>query len=1100
MMTDFTKAQQEAIVTIDRNVAVSAGAGSGKTRVLVERYIHILRQGTLAENKNIGVSDILAITFTRKAAAEMKERVRSGIEKLCKEDTVNSLFWKEQLQQLEKAQITTIHSLCNRILKENPVEAALDPAFQVAEEFESAAFLEKTIKSYFRQKLHQKDQPLELLIGQYGVHSVLNMLITLAAVFDEIIRFGDLSKPYVQSLQKADANKEILCHCLCTLVSRRGEATAKKQEQLQPLAENLDAILTAIRKHPADFSVFDGYFKGIRKDGVLKELIGDIKELRETLSLAAADACAVNIAAAWQQVIKDIADYILQKKIANDVLSFDDLENLALSLLKKNSYLCEKYQQKYRYIMVDEFQDTNEKQKQLIYLLCGGAEEQLKNNKLFIVGDPKQSIYRFRGADVSVFAQVKKDILAAGGKEITLADNFRTVDAVLNVCNEVFPQLLGENREQDIYFEPLNAHGTSMEKPLFLQIIYDKETKDTVRDTEALVVAEKIQELHKMGTGYEKMAVLLGAMTKCDVFTHAFDKCGIPYQVVDGKGFYEQQEILDMLNLFAFLHNKTNSIELAGILRSPYFGLDDETITALFIQKGSAECMWEAMQQCRITVKPEQQNLLSRAVAVLQQLRQNSAVLSLVDLWQEVWHKLHIEAVLSLQENGTATLANVKKLRQLAVEFSNGKHGTLGSWLEYTQNIISLSGRETNANINTENTVTIMTIHKSKGLEFDTVFLPFLDAKMQSDTAEIKFSKKLGLGFKVTLEGGTTEETNIWENIREEEKTLQAAERYRQLYVAMTRAKNRLIMSGGVNSSLKQSNSETWMQILQNILNQNETVIIEQIDAKLYLQDNFSPSDVAEKSICFDEDFLKPADKYELTGQSAFSATSLQTYLYCQRQYFYHYIAKLPALEPQYDGKEKLPPHIIGQIVHQALEKYAGDADKAFAYAVGNIADGNFYFAEPAEKLFKNYITSELFAAIPALHQREVKFTFGKEQFILTGIIDCIYENSDGSLTIVDFKTGNPDTKKSPKPGYMLQLALYKNAVEKITGKKVKSAELHFLQNLSVISFDEDEKTYLELADKLFREISLKKNDEKDFSCNLAVCTNCPYNYLCSQK
>ena len=147
-MADFTPQQLQAITTVDTNVAVSAGAGSGKTRVLVERFLYILRR-SLEQGQNLAASEILAITFTRKAAAEMKERVRRSMDVLAHTDTANSSFWRQQLKELERAQITTIHSLCNRILKENPVEAALDPSFQVADEFEGERFVEDCLKKYF---------------------------------------------------------------------------------------------------------------------------------------------------------------------------------------------------------------------------------------------------------------------------------------------------------------------------------------------------------------------------------------------------------------------------------------------------------------------------------------------------------------------------------------------------------------------------------------------------------------------------------------------------------------------------------------------------------------------------------------------------------------------------------------------------------------------------------------------------------------------------------------------------------------------------------------------------------------------------------------
>lgn len=1098
MMADFTKEQLDAITAIDRNVAVSAGAGSGKTRVLVERYLYILKQ---EQNKQVPVNagEILAITFTRKAAAEMKERVRRSMEQLSRQDDGSRYFWQKQLKELEKAQITTIHSLCSRILKENPVEAGLDPAFKVVEEFEGQSFLEKCLKGYFRSALKKEDVALQLLIKNYGVHKTLRQLYSLLPQLSEIIAAGDLQKPYIDSLQQAESGRGILCSLLDELVARRGEIKkGKKVEQLQLLAENLQEIKDGISNTPADYTMYNRYVSCLRKDSVLKELIASVQEQQQKLLLADADRQALPVADAWQQVIVSAAEYIMQKKIAGDFLTFDDLEDLALQLLRDNEHLCRKYQNKYRYIMVDEFQDTNEKQKQLVYLLCGGDASRLQGEKLFIVGDAKQSIYRFRGADVSVFAGVRRDIVQSGGSEITLADNFRTVDVILEVCNEVFAELLGTDKNNDIYFEALAAHNSGLQKPVFMQLGYDDQSKACAREAEAAAVAQKMLALHARGTAFKNMAVLLSTMTKCELFTSVFDRYHLPYQVIDGRGFYGRQEVLDILNLCAALHNKNCSLELAGVLRSPYFGIDDETLTVLFIADPGLS-LWDKLQGGVYNgVKTSQQQLLRRAAVLLADLRRQASLLSLNELWSSIWQKLHIDAVLTLQENGAGKLANVSKLRSLATEFAAAKQGTLASWLEYTQSIIELGGRETAANIDAEDAVTIMTIHKSKGLEFDTVFLPLLDARLQSDTDEIKFDKSIGLGIKVLLPDGTTADSSVLKEIKELDKNLQAAERYRQLYVAMTRAKSRLILSGIYNKE-KKSSSVNWFTSLQKLLAERDLVQEELLD----VQEISDAQDIAASEpaagIVFDEGFLEPLPDFAKCGSRVFSASSLQTYLYCQRQYFYKYVARLPQLEEASWGGTGLPAKVRGLIIHKALEKYNGDADVAWQAAVMQEAGGDFALAREAQRMFSDYLGSDLFASIPARHQRELPFTCQSGGYTVQGIIDCLYEDEDGSLTIVDYKTGRPPVDKGAQPGYMLQLALYKQAAQKLLRKKVCCSQLHFLQDLSCVTLEDGQEDHLQQAQELFAEISAKEQ-EADFACNLASCADCPYNYLCPQK
>lgn len=1097
-MADFTPQQLQAITTVDANVAVSAGAGSGKTRVLVERFLYILRR-SLEQGQKLSAGEILAITFTRKAAAEMKERVRRSMDVLAHTDAANRNFWRQQLKELERAQITTIHSLCNRILKENPVEAALDPSFQVADEFEGDRFVEDCLKKYFLTGLRNQEADLQRLTETYGAFGVMRQLQSLLPQLTEVAECADAVVGYRENIGQEDEVKEKLCLLLQELTERRDEVRGSKQaQQLQLLAENLTEVLEGIRQDPADMAAYKTYAGVLAANTRLKELVKESRLLYEQLELICADKAALPLAESWQRVAAGFAAFLQQQRQEADFLNFDDLENYALALLKTQPRICEAYRQKYRYIMVDEFQDTNEKQKQLVYLLCGGTHTELRGSRLFVVGDPKQSIYRFRGADVSVFAQVRRDIEASGGRIITLNDNFRTADTILAACNEVFAGLLGVDVNEPIFFEALHPHVFSEEKPELMQTGYLKEQAVEKRRLEAAAVAERIAALHADGTSYGEIAVLLSAMTRCDVLTEALEARQVPYQVIDGRGFYTRQEVLDLLNLLRALHNRHNSLELAGVLRSPYFGLDDETITVLFLQQGNA-CLWDSLMTTDVAaVKEAQRPLLLRAREVLTKLRRDAALLGLQELWQRVWELLKIDAVLSLQKNGKAKLANAVKLRRLAAEYSSGRQGTLASWLEYVAALIASGARETAANLEADDAVTIMTIHKSKGLEFGTVLLPMLDAGSQGDLTEIRFQPQLGLGIKAVLPDGSMAESSVLQKLKKIDQLLQKEERKRQLYVAMTRAKNRLIMSGAFCMD-KESSAESWFRSLKEMLADSGLVQFTVIDAET-LPDAVGQVQPAAKTRP-DEAMLQaaaPLAMYAASGRRIFSATALQTYLYCQRRYYYQQLG-LPAVEPESEQGGQLPAYITGLIVHMALEKYrGGDAEKAFQIAVQRYAGGRTELAGYAQTLLHAYLASDLYQAIPAAHQREVKFNFAQQELLLTGIIDCLYTQEDGSLVIIDYKTGRPPEPGSVPKGYDYQLALYKAAAEQLFGRPVRSAQLHFLQNLSVCEPVTGKETLSE-ALELCRQISGKAS-EADFACSTDKCGSCPYGYLCPRK
>lgn len=247
-----------------------------------------------------------------------------------------------------------------------------------------------------------------------------------------------------------------------------------------------------------------------------------------------------------------------------------------------------------------------------------------------------------------------------------------------------------------------------------------------------------------------------------------------------------------------------------------------------------------------------------------------------------------------------------------------------------------------------------------------------------------------------------------------------------------------------------------------------------------------------------DEASVKPLGNYGVTGRQHFSPTALQTYTYCQRRYFYLQEG-IPVLEVEKEAaNSSLPPHIIGSIVHKTLELYNGsNFDVAFAQAVEEYTEGNMSGAVRAKEMLVRYLDSDLYKELPKDKLKELRFDLPMNDLFISGVVDCVVETDKG-LVIVDYKTGRPPQAGEIKLGYAYQLVLYKYAVEKILGKKVVEAKLHFLQDLSQWSLPMD-RDYLAVAIALCKDIG-NKGKEEDFACNLASCSYCPYNYLCPQK
>ena len=1105
-----TKDQKKAKVTIDRNVSVSAGAGSGKTRVLVERFLYILEK-TRYEAKPVIPEEILAITFTRKAAGEMKEKLYDDLRDMLAseidEETGKKIdieFWQQVMNSIEQAPITTIHGLCNRLLKENPVEAALDPGFQVAEEYEYDEYIRICVRDFLQKQLKDKNVAMQTLCNTYGIPSIISQIVGLANQLDEISNFKDFSRPYVANIATESMKKssmKILLYQLLDFLPVLGKKTKGAQKLLE-MSADMPKLEQELSEDSSSFPLLEYYLgkDGLGARGKIADAVKAAKEVFNALLIIQADKKALEVISPWQEVLSSFYQYLNQRKEKDAVLGFDDLERLAIKLLRENADVRHKYQNKFRYIMVDEFQDTNESQRKLIYLLCGESSEVLEGNKLFIVGDPKQSIYRFRGADVSVFKRVRDEVESKGGVSVKLRDNFRSVDKILDACNHLFPQLMGEDEARDVFYESLVANRKSEVLPEFLKVSFEKEeNKSLARYYEAAAIARNMLAKSAKGEKYSDMTVLVRAMTNVDILTDVFRQFGIPYVVADGRDFYERQEVIDVLHLLTILHNKHRNLELVGVLRSPYFGIDDETITRLFLQSfDENSCLWDTLMAYKILDdKDIKQQMLLRARNLLFGLRKDATYLGLTELLNSIDSVLNVRGILALQEDGEVKLANVKKLFGIAKKFSIEKHGTLKDWNTYVEELRAAEVRETAANINVGDSVEIMTIHKSKGLDFKTVYLPQLDSEGPSDMSVIRFDEHFGLGIQALMDDGRLLQSSVLKDSKERDKLLENEERHRLLYVAMTRAKNNLVMSG-VFKNGGTSTSDNWFNTLWDAFPEDENGIV---NVSMLIGADQMRKDAGKGNIditTISHSDIAPIQDFDANGQEYFTASHLQAYLHCPRQYFYQR-GGLPTIEVEAENTSGiLPASTIGSLLHRALELYDGsNADAAFDEAMEEIPEANVTNTIKARQMMMDYISSNIFKAMPAEKMREVNFNFQLEEFFFSGIIDCLYNNPDGTVSLVDYKTGKAPEKDELKLGYAYQLALYKFAVEKM-GKEVKEAKLHFLQNLSewALPLEDD---FLEEALKLSREIS-KNKDEQDFACTCKGCNYCTYSYLCPQK
>ena len=1148
----LTPSQDRAVHCIDKNVAVSAGAGSGKTSVLVQRFLYILARGIRQPSDTVRPREILAVTFTRKAAAEMRDRIREGIDKEILKGE-HSEYWRQQLKDLPHAQIGTIHSFCSSLLRANPVESDLDPAFAVMEERDHSEFLETEVRNRLRRLLHEQDPAAVQLCDEYGSRSLLSQTVSLLQAgfsFSE----GEVTEKYDEMLSEIPGEAARLRSVFspefpdaCSPVNRK---------VLENNIEQLQNALGDLRKQE-NLDFLCSVNKGLQRKGKNKDEIGDIKNSLELIVSYPLCVRARSLAPAWETYLLRMREY-LDITIQNaGFLSFDDLEEKTLALLERHPDVLAKCRRQFRYVMVDEFQDTNERQRKLVYLLCGGCRDELKDSRLFVVGDAKQSIYRFRGADVSVFARVRNEIVKTGGELIRLNDNFRTVEPVLQFCNELFPGIMGTDETKDVYYEALQAHRQSDCRPeLFVQKYAKDISAGEAREAEAAWLADRLAELHREGTAFDGMAVLMQTMTQISVITEALRKRSVPYAVTDGRGFYDRTEIRDLLSLFLFAVNPHDNLNLSGVLRSVYMGINDATLTRMHIalsehnmKNGTDVSLWDFLLEGTYRPEKTEEEALVRAVSLLRRLPAAAAVMNLPGFCGEIRKLLRPEAVLALQENGEEQVANLRKFFRLANEYAVQKQGAVQDFAARLLQLAEAEDKEAAATVAAGGAVRLMTVHKAKGLEFPVVAVPFLDISSNKDRSQAVWHPALGLGFTVRDPEGSLVPGPLLCKIKGINAEKEQEEKIRLLYVAMTRARDRLILTGSRKDS-NQSTAKHWLNRIDRGLPENYAGVY-RLDAEMKapaakgpLPSPAAPERIPDEVLSGLLEQAAPLDSYGGKTMTEFSATSLKEYDLCPRRYYYGVIENIPPAEeqepqipavaegepageaqpagqlPEEPRKQgpALPADVLGTLVHKTLENYArwrmshqyGEDEKVWRDIYGNavreVAGGRFDLAEEAEAMLQAYLHSGLYQSFSP-GQRFAEFSFrlpllrdDRYSYTVTGVIDAVAEKENGELEIVDYKSGKPPGGDDVPRGYAWQLALYRLALERMlrlrgeTPPKVTKAALHYLRNLSEWTLPD--RDYRREIAQVCREIAEKKREE-DFAVKPENCAGCPFAYMC---
>jgi ATP-dependent helicase/nuclease subunit A len=883
----FTEQQADAVRAPDGVLVVTAGAGSGKTRTLVGRYLALLESG-------LPLRSIAAITFTDKAAREMRARIREAIGtwlEQCPESVegrcddaaavapeAERTRWEEAFAALDSARIGTMHALCAEILRAHPAEAQLDPDFDVLDENRAALLKARAVEAGLAWAVTTPEVvPLFEYLTEHQLRQALATLVEkrldAVAVFDILTDDGPTERSTervsteldeVSRRRLAEARLARWSDALAAWLHKRlaGPAWAAPLNQLARLhaRQSDDKLETARRDVLAHWADARAALEGQDWDAMFEALLA----LRSTVStsgrtenwapddLAAAREAMRTLRAYFDAVLAPLLkrrpiSWTLDERGADALpclrllfdralteydrlkderrgLDFDDLEARALALLARDDEVRARWQAEVGAVLVDEFQDTNSRQQQIVYALSGfgksqSSEPRAQTGGLFVVGDAKQSIYRFRGADVTVFRRVQADIAAAGGRHVPLDLTFRAHAPLVAIFNGLLAPILGEEDDPErlyaVPFAPLAAHREEprpgVRSPYVELHLGVGENADEGHRAAAAALARRLRRLHaEEGVGWGEVALLFRAATGFPPYEDALERTGIPFVTVAGRGFYDRPEVRDLLNGLAALADPTDDLALAGLLRSPAFALTDGALYRLRWgsggggtggqgdkgrgrqgEGGTGRRLWDALHGSLDHLDPSDAMRAHRAWDVVAELHAMAGRTSVGNLLGRFLEATHYRAALYLA-GGHRLCRNVDKL--LADAHRSGLVG-VGEFLEYVQSLRDVAAREGEAPVEAGGAVQLMTVHKAKGLEFPVVVIADAARTVGGRAPPILISPELGVLLRVredTALPATYRLASLYDADQAD------AESRRLLYVAATRAEEKLVISGHV--------------------------------------------------------------------------------------------------------------------------------------------------------------------------------------------------------------------------------------------------------------------------------------------------------------
>ena len=1111
--------QRPAVLARDCDVAVTAGAGAGKTRTLVARYLSLLAD-------DIPLHTVAAITFTTKAAREMRNRVRQEIRQYLWRDDLTDAErrrWAERYEQLDAARIGTIHSLCAEILRHHPAAAGIDPRFGMLEEGEMALLQVQAVDAALGWAADNADSVA--IFSDYNEPNLRGLIASMLGkrldVADAQAHFPDdlwllwepvLVEPIRAFLQDASVQAD-----LRDLISLRADgsltrAAAAGDALVPDLTEaltHIDTIATA--QAAGDWAEVSRHLAPLRSHLLLKgrQANWDTVSPKETIR-----RLREQYDARLEDLVKKGIDLDLDRRVAREVvpallrfyvraaetythvkqqlraLDFDDLEAIAVQLLEEDADARAYWQQEVQALLVDEFQDTNGRQRDLLRALSGAG------HKLFVVGDGKQSIYRFRGADVTVF-RAERQAIEADGTGLQLATSYRAHRGLIHCLNTLLRPVLGDAEDPERpYVEPFSelapyrdAPAGGLQPPYVELHLAVGSKSDGALDRAAQVLSARLAELVEAGgitlevedeesggrtsrlLNYGDIAILCRASTAFPAYENALEAAGIPYLTIAGRGFYDRPEVRDLVNALGALADPTDDLALAGLLRSPALGLSDMALYRLREVQGVEErtSLWETLMKGDLASLEDEVEEARHATVLIHELNRMVGRTPVADVLKAFLDRTAYRAIY-LRAGESRSANNVSKL--LADAHVSGIL-SVDTFVAYITQLRDVAPREGEARALTAGAVQIMTVHQAKGLEFPVVVLG--DASRGSfNPGGFLIDASLGIVPPFTEDragiapDGSREVKSVslaaYRLAQSHEQDQEAAESDRLLYVAVTRARELLIINGvlSANKSGKIGVSG-WLERLDGALRLVDTAPDCDGGGNAVHQFALNLDDQPVHCAIYESEALLPAAGVAIAAQPV-QAVPRDLRLFeavdGRRAHADEATADAERDPPRRvwrvvpdAGRAAAPAWVVGDVVHLALKEWSfpdGHRGDFYRWAAAEARNAGLTdedrirdALQRAARMLTRFQSTDLYARMSAADERlsEVPYSVLDDAGRLdSGVIDALWR-AEGRWYLVELKTdrvkGGADLEQLLREtDYMSQVARYVAATERLLGQR----------------------------------------------------------------